>query len=858
MARDKRQWDEHESNLHFAGMTREFIAAGVDGARPVIEAGLARMCRWSGCDRARFDLAPERPHEHGWSASSSTSPADAAHHITHRLMAEPEVHAWFDAALMRGDEFVVSASTPFPEEAAAERALFEESSIGTALFVPVTLDGRVVACLTLESADVDVVWPKDLMGRLRTMAEVYASVAQRAMTDQARGRAERRFEALAGFSHHIVCEFDGSGAMTFASPSTHAVLGIAPEEALGFGYLDLVHPEDRERAAAALVLNPGLTVEQLEIRLRRSDGEYLWMEAEGSSFSGAEGPRRVLAVLRDVTDHRERQAELKEHLSIEREVTRLSKEFVGLESASLDEAFRNALQASAGIADCDECYVVGVMEDLNAGVPEVHVWARSRQDLRHIDVDPQRIARYGWIYNELSRGVPVVVSDIEALPDEAAAERDELRQRGIGSYLALPLRDGSRTVGVLGFSTFGRKARWGDHQLMMLRLVAELFGAVFRRARTEAHVREREERFRVLADQSPDPIIELDDRGQILFASVDFAGLLGDPEEDWVGRYLNEFVVSEDLIRVNEVGDEAMGGRRVPPTVFQCRHQDGNPRFIEATVRSFETVKGARHGIATLRDVTAKLESQRTLEQQLTLERQIVQISSDFMGRRVDQLQDGVQRAMGIVAHLARADRCAVISFGHRPGAPNEIYQWAADGLPERDTPSHQSRPACAPGAHAGAAAGRAVLRTARRSHARLGPCRARGDAEPGPQELPGDPIHDPTSSGGGVHPGDGVAGGGVERRRHDDPQPGQRHPARRTPQKAARARARTESAPAPAVAEDGGRSGTLAGGIAHDFNNQLAVMLGNVRYVLDRQTESADSREALQDLERAADTAPS
>jgi two-component system cell cycle sensor histidine kinase/response regulator CckA len=47
---------------------------------------------------------------------------------------------------------------------------------------------------------------------------------------------------------------------------------------------------------------------------------------------------------------------------------------------------------------------------------------------------------------------------------------------------------------------------------------------------------------------------------------------------------------------------------------------------------------------------------------------------------------------------------------------------------------------------------------------------------------------------------------------------------------------------------------GTLAGGIAHDFNNQLAVMLGNVRYVLERQTESADTRDALQDLERAAE----
>jgi PAS domain S-box-containing protein len=53
---------------------------------------------------------------------------------------------------------------------------------------------------------------------------------------------------------------------------------------------------------------------------------------------------------------------------------------------------------------------------------------------------------------------------------------------------------------------------------------------------------------------------------------------------------------------------------------------------------------------------------------------------------------------------------------------------------------------------------------------------------------------------------------------------------------------------------------GTLAGGIAHDFNNQLAVMLGNARYVLDGFERSgapdgaAEAAEALQDIERAAE----
>jgi CheY-like chemotaxis protein len=47
---------------------------------------------------------------------------------------------------------------------------------------------------------------------------------------------------------------------------------------------------------------------------------------------------------------------------------------------------------------------------------------------------------------------------------------------------------------------------------------------------------------------------------------------------------------------------------------------------------------------------------------------------------------------------------------------------------------------------------------------------------------------------------------------------------------------------------------GTLAGGIAHDFNNQLTVMLGNARYVLRQVEDEPDLKDALTDLNRAAE----
>ena len=46
---------------------------------------------------------------------------------------------------------------------------------------------------------------------------------------------------------------------------------------------------------------------------------------------------------------------------------------------------------------------------------------------------------------------------------------------------------------------------------------------------------------------------------------------------------------------------------------------------------------------------------------------------------------------------------------------------------------------------------------------------------------------------------------------------------------------------------------GRLSGGIAHDFNNQLTTILGNARFLLNQNDGNSDTRESLEDLERAA-----
>ena len=53
-------------------------------------------------------------------------------------------------------------------------------------------------------------------------------------------------------SHDLITVIDPRGTIVYASPSWHTLLGWDPETLLGTSSLELVHPDDRARARAAM------------------------------------------------------------------------------------------------------------------------------------------------------------------------------------------------------------------------------------------------------------------------------------------------------------------------------------------------------------------------------------------------------------------------------------------------------------------------------------------------------------------------------------------------------------------------------------------------------------------------------
>jgi PAS domain S-box-containing protein len=77
-------------------------------------------------------------------------------------------------------------------------------------------------------------------------------VTERVEAERALHESDERFRALVQNASDMIGVIDPAGTLRYASPSIEWVLGHPDGSLIGTNALDLVHPDDREEALAAL------------------------------------------------------------------------------------------------------------------------------------------------------------------------------------------------------------------------------------------------------------------------------------------------------------------------------------------------------------------------------------------------------------------------------------------------------------------------------------------------------------------------------------------------------------------------------------------------------------------------------
>jgi PAS domain S-box-containing protein len=345
-------------------------------------------------------------------------------------------------------------------------------------------------------------------------------------------------------------------------------------------FLELLHPDDREEVdrQCKLCLSSGADL-NVEYRLKKRDGTYLWLHDRARTVRGAAGKPLFLAgACIDVTDRK--RDELRRLFLL-----RLDEALRPLSDAA--EITATAAQMLGMHLDVDRCVYADVMPDEDAfenrgnycrGVVSV----AGRFTFRQFGAA---------LLQQMRANQPQVVDDVRAYYSDpenyASYERIQTR-----ASICVPLHKNGRLVGAMAVHQ-QLPRQWRADEVELVHFVVARCWEAMERARVARSLKESEARFRQLADTIPMMVWESQPDGTVDYYNerwYEFTGLdrssIGDPS--W-----EPILHPDDIQNVSRMWYESV--RTGQPYEIEARLKDrstGGYRWHQGRALPFKDANG--------------------------------------------------------------------------------------------------------------------------------------------------------------------------------------------------------------------------------------------------------------------------
>ena len=192
---------------------------------------------------------------------------------------------------------------------------------------------------------------------------------------------------------------------------------------------------------------------------------------------------------------------------------------------------------------------------------------------------------------------------------------DDLR-----SVVGIPLKDRNGVHGVIGLATVQSGRRFEEEDIAILgrfaelalvaldkaKLYADVRRELAERKRTEATLRESEQRYRLLLESSPDPIVLYNILGKATYVNPAFEQTFGFTSEELLGKQV-DFVPEENWPETQKAIENMLSGKKIH--LFETKRLTKDGRVLDVQISS--TLYLNRNdqpagNIVTLRDISAQ------------------------------------------------------------------------------------------------------------------------------------------------------------------------------------------------------------------------------------------------------------
>ncbi|HNW51840.1 MAG TPA: PAS domain S-box protein [Prolixibacteraceae bacterium] len=159
---------------------------------------------------------------------------------------------------------------------------------------------------TVVWADVSTMLIRDEKGVPLYFITNINDLTQRKEAEAKLQKSENRFRKLVENGYDMISLLDGSGHMTYSSPSIETVLGKKVETLIGNYFTDLVHPDDHETLIHLFtkIIQASEHIHFGPIRVQHNSGAMCWIEGTANNLLADPDVNAIVVNFRDITQRK--------------------------------------------------------------------------------------------------------------------------------------------------------------------------------------------------------------------------------------------------------------------------------------------------------------------------------------------------------------------------------------------------------------------------------------------------------------------------------------------------------------------------------------------------------------------------